>query len=139
VNRVVGLDPRGRRRPAHRRADHQPPVHDGKPRIGDNHNTPVFLRCYRRLGEFIPSSSMRVTAREWCSSTPACFSTGSVWWVRRTWSMPCERSPRPAVSRRTPPPARRGDQLLPLLGRRLWTDYGAEISRRATEIIIHDL
>ena len=24
------------------------------PGIGDNHNTPVFLRCYRRLGEFIP-------------------------------------------------------------------------------------
>jgi len=32
VNRLVGLDPRGRRRPAHRRADHQPPVHGGKPR-----------------------------------------------------------------------------------------------------------
>ena len=24
------------------------------PGIGDNHNAPVFLRCYRRMGEFIP-------------------------------------------------------------------------------------
>ena len=29
-------------------------IYDGQPGIGDNHNAPVFLWCYKRMGEFIP-------------------------------------------------------------------------------------
>ena len=37
----------------------QSQVHDGQSGIGDNHNAPVFQRCYKRMGEFIPQLCTR--------------------------------------------------------------------------------
>jgi len=45
-----------------------------------------------------------------------------------------------AVFRKRPvPPALLADQLLPLLGQGIWTDYGKELCRRLEAILTHDL
>jgi hypothetical protein len=41
----------------------------------------------------------------------------------------------PRVPQGAVPPAGRRDQLLPLLGEGVWTAYGAELSRRAADIL----
>ena len=47
---------------------------------------------------------------------------------------------RPPLPQRPVPPARRRGKRLPLLGAEgIWADYGAELARRAIDIVTHDL
>jgi len=48
--------------------------------IGDNHNAPVFLWCYKRMGTSFPSSSAKAGPRGSCWNTPArCFTACGTW------------------------------------------------------------
>jgi len=56
--------------------------------IGDNHNAPVFLYCYKRMGEFVPGCSTRGSRRGSCSSTRERCCTACARWAPATWWMP---------------------------------------------------
>ena len=55
--------------------------------------------------------------------------------MERASSLFHEQIRRPPVPQGAVPPAGRRDQLLPLLGEGVWTAYGAELSRRAADIL----
>jgi hypothetical protein len=63
------------------------------PDIGDNHNAPVFLWCYKRMGEFVPQLLGGGPRRGSCSSTRACCCTACARWARTTCSTLWPASP----------------------------------------------
>ena len=50
--------------------------------VGENHNAPVFLRCYQRMGEIVPRLVDEGRRRGSCWSTRAPCCTGCVGWER---------------------------------------------------------